>query len=245
MIIFNRKITFNTDKTKFMDKRKFNAKRMNKKEFLKKLNQILKDGGQNEIKNLKHKNIEQFLDYFCETDYCREISDKEIIGTSFCFQDCYDYKGQLKFVELSNGFCFIKLFTTMGDEATSPIFNILYFNDNDKLDIYVPFCGNLVNIISKCQLSMWNGDDHDSYEILFDKYNTYLKSKYPDWAFDDYLTREIMLYDCIGKEFGIKGNLPDLSKINEDDDEIEYLYEKLNIDINLCLKDIKSNVVLV
>ena len=164
-------------------------------------------------------------------------------------QDYSDLKEQWKFQETADGFCYIELYTSIGDEATKPLYNILYFDEDCNLQVYVPFCGNLVDIISKVQLFTLGGYDGDSYEQLFDKYESYLFSKYEEWMIEDSEFCEVLLLDCIGKEYGIDGVLPDLSTVEEDsyfEDVFGcYFFDMFDINIDLCREDINSNVALV
>lgn len=46
----------------------------------------------------------------------------------------------------------MEVYSTLGDDGFMPMRNIIYFNQNNDLRLYVPYCGNLVFVGANIQM---------------------------------------------------------------------------------------------
>ena len=235
-------VYLNTNKSLFCGTRVFSSKSMTEEEFLECLNNYLISRGSEEIEDLSHESLDKA---YCDA-IIEDFEEREDIfyGAVVWMQDYDDMDGQLTFHRLDNGFCYIELYTSGGDGYGNPIYNILYFDENNELCSYVPYYGNLVNVLAQEGVLCYDVTEEvlNASEELTEKYYSRLKKFYKgsdiEEIIDEYWTLVNVL--CLGWEYGMIGTLP-----HPDDFDEEDLIELLQINKDFVLEDILSNVKLV
>lgn len=225
----------NTNKEQFLNKRIFKAKKMTKDEFKNSLYQKYKllynlygDSEEELSKNNNCKNlilgIAEFLEMNSYQHFEKLEYDFNIAGMGFDMMNWEDISGQLTIKTLDNGFTYLGIYSSVGDDAIAPIYSILYFDNNDNLRAYCPYCGNLVFIGADAQMCAYGGygNEEEATEALFAEFG----EDEPEDD-DDYTAKLLNLY---GKKYGCIGEIDDAS------------LEDLEFDIDLMEEDIKSNV---
>lgn len=227
----------NTSKLQFLSKRTFTSKVMTKDEFQTKLYEkyellynLYKDY---EIKLSDDIDITTLIcsiaDYLENNSYKyfeKLEDDLDIVGMGFDMMNWEDKNGQLGFNTLDNGFSYIGIYSSVGDDASAPIYNIFYFDKEYNLRAYCPYCGNLVFVGADTQMCVYGGygnEERASCELFAE-----FGEKEPDDS-EKYIGKFLELY-C--KKYGCI-------------DEIEEAcLEDLEFDVDLMEEDIKSNVLL-
>lgn len=226
----------NTDKTQFLSKRIFKAKKMTKECFkdnlykkYKLLYDLYGDSEEELSKNNNCKNlilrIAEFLEMNSYDHFEKLEEDLNIAGMGFDIMNWEDISGQLTLTTLDNGFTYLSIYSSVGDDAIAPIYSILYFDENIELRAYCPYCGNLVFVGANTQMCTYGGygDEDEATERLFEEYNE-IEPEDDDDEFSEVFLR---LY---GKKYGCL----DSSNCNS--------LEDLEFDTDLMKEDIKSNV---
>lgn len=230
----------NTNKSLFLGTRPFTSKSMTEDEFLKCFNNYLVSLGGEEIKDLSSESIDEA--YWTIVEDWEEREDK-FWGAVVWLQDYEDMDGQLTFHRLDDGFCYIELYSSGGDDYGNPIFNILYFDENEELCSYVPYYGNLVNVLAEEGVFCYSGNDADAFDVLTTKYFGKLESLYG--AKDSKrLIQEgntVVNLLCLGWEYGMIGTLPHPDSYYDD----RVIIDEFEINKDFVLEDIKSNVKLI
>jgi len=228
----------NTDKTKFLTKRTFTTTKITKEEFRIKLYakyEILYDKYKGS--ELKCTNKSSVIELICEIgDYLQNESyehfeklenDFNIVGMGFCMMNYDGYPGQLEFKTLDNGFTYIGIYSSVGDDAVAPIYNIIYFDENGDLRAYCPYCGNLVFFDAGVQMCVYGGyaDEEEFTQKLFEEFG---KTEPSDSI--KYVELFLKLY---GEKYGYIGEIDNAC------------FENLEVDTDLMEEDITSNVILI
>jgi hypothetical protein len=248
-------VVLNTKKELFLGKRPFKSRKMDKDEFAS-LTKELYDKIKNQYKD-------EYEDYFEEDNntadsqlwaidifaneydgdelpeelklYYEDLS--EVIGAGMTIMNWEDEPGQFSIQTLDNGFTYMKVYSSVGDDAFRPMCNIIYFNQDNKLRLYVPYCGNLVFVGADTQMCVYGGYGEEEREIkkLFDEAKS---SNGP--AELNIMGNVFMCYDkdetfykLYGQKYGMNCSDEDF---NSDEDFV--------FDEELMLEDIKSNVIL-
>ena len=233
-------VYLNTNKSLFCGTRVFSSKSMTEEEFLECLNNYLISRGSEEIEDLSHESLDKA---YCDA-IIEDFEEREDIfyGAVVWMQDYDDVDGQLTFHRLDNGFCYIELYTSGGDDYGNPIYNILYFDENNELCSYVPYYGNLINVLAQEGVLCYNGNDADAFDELTTKYFSRLEKLYgkkkTTQIIDD--GNNVINLLCLGWEYGLIGTLP-----NPDDYDEYDLMDLLEINKDYVVEDILSNVKLV
>lgn len=249
-------VVINTNKELFLGKRPFKAKKMSKEKYTHKVHKLYEslkedyqylnaedclesfdinlvaamlysignDIGQFWLEECDHPELEQ---------YCKDCHD--IIGSGIAMPE-KKLPGHGELITLESGFTYLQAYSYIGDDDYMPIFNILYFDDNDKLRIYVPYCGNLVFVgAGELMCNCGGYYERGPAEIvkLFDEVGEDLYLESDEYYHDINYKRFYQLY---GNKYGVKG-LDEKMEREEIEDSFYY-------DHDLMLEDIKSNVIL-
>lgn len=250
-------IILNTKKELFMGKRRFTAKKSSRKEFEKKVEKLFnilaaqypdcfEDYDSSEDVVLYLLNIGSFAEDMCAieeiprelTMFCSDMD--KIMGSGLCIMNWEDYPGQLEIKELDNGFTFMQVYSSIGDDAYMPLYNIVYFDEKDHLRIYVPYCGNLMFVGAGTQMCTVGGygDEENEMEKLFEEYTRSdgpSKLQLQNGLFLGY-EKDDNFFNIYGEKYGIQ-NID--SEDESDDGEDEFAF-----DYDLMLEDIMSNVIM-
>lgn len=228
----------NTNKTLFLGSRTFISKVMTKEEFQTKLYEkyeflymLYKD---TDMKFSSDSDTETLIcaiaDYLENNSYEhfeKLENDFNIVGMGFDMMNWADKNGQLGFKTLDNGFSYIGIYSSVGDDASAPVYNIFYFDENYDLRAYCPYCGNLVFVGADTQMCVYGGygNDEQASKELFAEFG----EKEPSDS-EKYMGRFLKLY---GTKYGCIDEIEDAC------------LEDLDFDNDLMKEDIKSNVVLI
>lgn len=248
------KVHVNTNKELFLGKRQFKALKLTQDEFKDKFNELLEGIGAEPVSSLYDEDeIAEALQLIMEDIYDKDMSVEDLVDENErfiagCGIDTIDWEKTENPIIINTtdeGFTYLGIFSSVGDDALIPVFNILYFDENGELKIYIPYCGNTVNIKANVQFGTFGGygDEDEAYEEVFNIYGEVLHDKYgskTDTFIEDYPSCDILYLECYGEEFGIDGELPDVRK-----EKIEDISEIIEIDMDLILEDIRTNAILI
>lgn len=256
-------IVLNTKKELFMGKRRFTAKKLSKKEFEKKVEALFinlasqypdyfegyYDFNENGVKYLIIgveclSGIAAFAeDMRAEDELPEELSmfcadTDENIGSGICTMNWEDYPGQMEIKTLENGFTFMQVYSSIGDDAYMPLYNIVYFDEEDRLRIYVPYCGNLMFVGAETQMCTVGGYGSEEEEMkkLFEEYEKSSEPRKLELSNGLFLgyEKDYNFFKIYGEKYGIRG----IDALAENEDAFDF-------DYGLMLEDIMSNVQLV
>lgn len=232
-------VIINTKKELFLGKRPFKATKMDKEEFCQRIEQLY-----NQLKS-EHEDMD-YEDYGYDCDditrakllaitdtYDTDVLDSyyndcdEMIGAGTAAMNWEDFPGQFEIHSLNNGFTYMGVYSSVGDDAYLPVYNIIYFDDDGKLRVFVPYCGNLVFVGAGVSM----GSLYD-----YDEGITETKRLFEE-AGKDYDSDYELFFDIYGEKYGIEGGQ---IKMTED-----YAMEDLGFDVTLMTEDISSNIILV
>lgn len=250
------KVHVNTNKELFLGKRQFKALKLTQEGFKNKLNELLESIGAETLRSLTESvsgefDIAEALQIIAEDMYDKGMNFEDLIGEgerfiAGCSVNNADWEKTEKPIIVNTteeGFTYIGIFSSVGDDAIISVFNILYFDENGELRMYIPYCGNTVNIKANVQFGAFGGygNEDEAYEEVFNTYSEVLHSKYgsmTETLMNSYPACDILYLECYGKEFGIDGELPDVTE-----EKIIRIPEILEIDMNLVIEDIRTNAV--
>lgn len=236
-------VVINTKKELFLGKRTFKSRKMNKTEFSQKVDELYEklkeeyvdmnsaeDYDEYDETAAKLYVIDSLVEDLDDEDaipdlllYCKDRND--IIGSGICIMNWEELPGQLELQTTNNGFTYMSVFSSIGDDASNPLYNIIYFDENDNLRIFVPYCGNLVFVGANVQMCEFGGYAGEEIENLFNESGEDISDYDP-----------VIFYKLYGKKYGIKGPKKEIET-----DEID---ENLWFDMDLMLEDIVSNCIL-
>lgn len=252
-------VVINTKKELFLGKRPFKSRKMNREEFAclaKELYDKIKNQYGDEYEDYFEEDyntadsqlwaIDIFTQNFVSEHEEDELPEElklyyedlnEVIGAGMTIMNWEDEPGQFSIQTLDNGFTYMKVYTSVGDDAFKPMCNIIYFNQDNKLRLYVPYCGNLVFVGADTQMCVYGGYGEEEREIkkLFDEAkstNGPAELNIMGNVFMCYVKDETF-YKLYGQKYGM-----DCS------DEVFNPDNDLVFDEDLMLEDIKSNVIL-
>ena len=254
-------VVLNTKIELFMGKRRFTAKKLSKKEFEKRVVELFdnllaqypdyfeeyfecneKDDSENGVECLFDIGI--FAeDMRAEDELPEELSMlcadmDENIGSGICTMNWEDYPGQMEIKTLENGFTFMQVYSSIGDDAYMPLYNIVYFDEEDRLRIYVPYCGNLMFVGAETQMCTVGGYGNEEEEMkkLFEEYEKSSEPRKLELSNGLFLgyEKDYNFFKIYGEKYGIRG----IDALAENEDVFDF-------DYGLMLEDIMSNVQLV
>lgn len=239
-------VTINTKKELFLGKRPFKAKAMTKEEFCHKVDELydylkrnyesMHDMRYNEHSDFSITAEKLFtISYMAEGEGIPELESyfderDKFIGSGMEIMNWEDWPGQFEICTTDNGFTYMVVYTSVGDDAYLPMCNIIYFGQDDELHLYIPYCGNLIFVDADVQMCALGGWEGESIEELFNEAGL-------DYNYDFGPDFDHVFFGIYGKKYGIEGYREEV--------KIENLEETLDFDTDLMLEDIKSNVVLV
>lgn len=227
-------IIFNTKKELFLGKRPFKSKKMDKSEFCQKVDILYDELKEKYICNkdcystIKNK-IRVVDEIVSEND---EIPDflsayrrdrNKVIGSGACAFNYDHWSGQYAIKTLESGFTFMQIYASFEDDDLCPMYNIIYFDQNDNLRLYVPYCGNQVFVGADEAMGICGRYEEESRAIkrLFDE------AQYPQteaqardiWDYQ----KDNVFWRLYAQKYGRKDN----EKIQIFDFDEELMYEDI------------------